>query len=149
LLQQLERSDDQAISVRDKIIEALPNWATADQALPSLIALLADDRVADDAIKALGLFKDARAVEPLLKMAERYGFQVHDALKQIGQPAEPFLLAHLNDSSEKVQKVIIKALGDVGTEKSEPPLKKLARSSDFFIRSDAEDALRKLRQRLG
>jgi hypothetical protein len=147
LLEQLAQADDKDFSIREQAVQALPNWATADQAVPALVALLADDRLADRSIKTLGTFKDVRAVEPLLKMVYHYGFQVEDALKQIGEPAEPLLLKHIDDPDEKVQKAIVKALGEVGTEKSKPALEKLARSKDFGLRSDAEDALRKLRQR--
>lgn len=149
LLEQLAQAEEKDLFMRDQIVQALPNWATADQAVPTLIALLADDRLADRAIKMLGAFKDARAVEPLLKMVDRHGFQVDDALKQIGESAEPLLLKHIDDSDEKVQKAIVKALGEVGTKKSEPALNKLARSKNAFLRSDAENSLRKLREPRG
>lgn len=147
LVEQLKEPEDKAVFFRDKVVEALPVWATADQAVPCLIAALDDDRIANLVIKTLARFRDTRAVEPLLEMVERHGFQVAEALKQIGAPAEPVLLAHIDDSDKKVRLAIVRALGDVGTEKSEPVLKKLAGGNDFRMKSEAEAALRKVRQR--
>lgn len=152
LIQQLKQPSDQDnldYFTRDAIVEMLPKWATADEAMPILIALFADNRVAHRAIDSLGRLRDARAVEPLLRVAGQHGFQVHGALRKIGESAETPLLAHVNDPDENISKLAIRVLGEVGTEQSEPVLKEIARRGDFFVRSEAEAALKNLRRRNG
>lgn len=150
LTEQLRQSEDGWM--RTDIIETLPAWADADQLFPTFVALIGDtdDRVARDAVKALGRLKDPRAVAPLLSLADPHrAGEVVDALKQMGAAAEDELLARVDDPDEKVRKIVIKSLGEVGTQKSEATLKKQAGSSDFFIKTEAEEALRKVRQRVG
>ncbi|HUY93020.1 MAG TPA: HEAT repeat domain-containing protein [Pirellulales bacterium] len=68
-------------SLRHLAVQALPVWATADEAVPLLIEVLhdSDAGLVDKAIKALAEFKDLRAAGPLCEQANRFGFQVHVA----------------------------------------------------------------------
>lgn len=147
LMDELSQSDDS--SVRADVIEALPAWSTADQLFPTFVALAAenDGRVSGAAIKSLGRLRDPRAVATLLSLVDRRAGEVEDALKQMDAAAEDELLARVDDPDEKVRTVVIKSLGEVGTQKSEAALTKQAGSSDFAIKTEAEQALRKIRDR--
>lgn len=129
----------------------MPAWATADEALPALIARLKDhdESVVGQAAKALGRYKDARAAGPLLDVFRRHHFEVEHALKEIGAAAEPALLERIDDSDASVRRQVIGLLGEIGTEKSEPVLTKLSNSDDGSIKFAAEQALQKIRQRSG
>lgn len=150
MMAELRQSEDGW--ARTDIIEALPAWSAADQLFPTFVTLLGDtdDRVARAAVKALGQLKDPRAVAPLLSLVDPHrAGEVEDALKQMGAAAEDELLARVDDPDEKVRKLVIKSLGEIGTQKSEAALTKQAGSSDFFIKTEAEQALRKVRERRG
>ena len=147
LLQELARTED--IFALARIIEALPVWSTADEALPKLIVLLDHPQVINQVIQALGRFHDARAVEPLLLVVAGRRGDVTAALKEIGEPAEPVLLRHVEDANDEVRKQVIGALGDVGTRQSAAVLKRLCASNDLFIRAEADRAYARLRQRCG
>lgn len=137
--------------MRTEIIETLPAWETADQLFSTLIVLMkdTDGSVSSAAVKELARLKDPRAVTPLLGVVERHAFEVEDAVRQMGAAAEPELLAHIDDTDDRVRRLVVKMLGEIGTEKSEPALTKLTSSSDFFTKSEADQALRKIRERRG
>lgn len=134
---------------RTAAIKALPVWATADKAVPLLLDVLGDTdhSIKEAAMEALGEFQDARAVEPILRQAKHNPFAVEKAIRRIGEPAEPVLIEHLADADPDVCKQAIRMLGEVGTQKCLAALQKLSLSSDFFIRTDAERALRNIRDR--
>ncbi|HXT59126.1 MAG TPA: HEAT repeat domain-containing protein [Pirellulales bacterium] len=136
-------------SLRHLAVQALPVWATADEAVPLLIELLSDsdDGLVDRAIKALAEFKDIRAAGPLCEQANRFGFQVHDALRKLGTFAEPEVIKHLHHPDEAVRKTAIKALGDIGTSRCVPLLQELAKCGDFFIEVEAKSALEQVHRR--
>ena len=140
---------DSNVLVRGAAFEALPVWATADEAMPLLIEMLrdSDSGQVDNAIKALAEFKDLRAVGPLCERANRFGFQVHGALRKIGTPAEPEVIKYLNHADEEIRKVAIKALGDIGTSRCVPYLQYLVRCGDFFIEAEAQRALQQVQGR--
>jgi hypothetical protein len=129
--------------LRHRAVETLPVWATADEAVPRLIERLHDfdDGTVAKAIKALAEFKDLRAVGPLCERADRFGFQVHDALRKLGTPAEPEVIKYLNHPEKAVRITAIKALGDIGTSRCVPFLQQLAKCGDFFIEVEAKRAL--------
>ena len=81
--------DDDGWLVGDAI-KVLVTWKSPD-AVPALIKRTSDNRftVRHETIKALGKLKDPRAVEPILLQIKEDGFQVEDALKEMGPIAEP------------------------------------------------------------
>ena len=136
-------------NLRLQALAALPVWATADEAVPLLIPLLrdSDGAMVDNAIKALAEFKDIRSVGPLCEQANRWGFQVHDALSKFEAPAETEIIKYLNHPDEAVRKTAIKALGDIGTARCVPFLLELERCGNFSIELEAKNSLQQIRHR--
>ncbi len=89
LLPLLDQSDDFLVS---DVIKALAVWKSPD-AVPALIERTSDHRgfIRHEAIKALAKIKDERAVEPIVARIKEDGFEVEDALKEMGPIAEPAL----------------------------------------------------------
>ncbi|HVX11734.1 MAG TPA: HEAT repeat domain-containing protein [Pirellulales bacterium] len=136
--------------MRIEIVELLPTWLSSEQAVPALIVLLADNdgSVVRAAVESLEPYNDPRAAGPLLGLVEHHGFQVDHALTKMGAAAEPALLEHLDEADEKTCLLIVKVLGKIGTEKSIAPLTQLSKSSNSSrIKNDAEDSIRRIRQR--
>ncbi len=81
--------DDDGWLVGDAI-KVLVVWKSRE-AVPGLIKCTSDNRftVRHEAIKALGKLQDLRGVEPLILRIKEDGFQVEDALKEMGPVAEP------------------------------------------------------------
>lgn len=140
--------NDGDIFLQDQVLEALAVWATAEEGVPVILEMLREHgsnyRMAEKAIQALGRFKDPRAVGPLLELTKTHPGSIVEALRAIGPAAEPEVLQYLDHPEAEIKKTAISALGYVGTARSIPRLQELAASSDFFIRSEAEQALKRL-----
>lgn len=138
--------------------------AGVQEAASSVLALIADDRVLDPlvaalgshdwivrmhAAKALGRIKDARAIEPLIPLLQDKVKAVREetaaALAAIGNPALPSLLDALKHSEWLVRLHAVEALGKTrSAEAVEPLLWALFNDHDQAIREDVVRALGQL-----
>ncbi len=104
-----------------------------------------------DAVIALGIIGDSRAVEPLiefLKYSKRGHLrsEIAEALGRIGdKKATPALIeALLNDSYRHTRCEAAKALGEIGDKKAIPALEKALKDEYYYTRRQAAKALKKL-----
>ncbi|MCK4647897.1 HEAT repeat domain-containing protein [bacterium] len=104
-----------------------------------------------DAVVALGMIGDSRAVEPLIEYLEHseddhLRCDIVTALGRIGdKKATPALIkALLNDSYCHVRCEAAEALGKLGNKKAIPALEKALKDEHYFVRADAADALKKI-----
>ena len=137
--------------IRRKAVEAMPVWAAADQALPDLLEMLdeSDHWLVEEVIKALGRFKDPRAIGPLCNVAQQHRNLAVEALAAIGPQAEPEVLKFLDQSNPEVRITAAKALGEIGSIECVRSLEAIARGeSNFFVRHEATEALAKVRGRI-
>ena len=106
--------DDDGWLVGDAI-KVLVIWKSPD-AVPALIKRTNDNRftVRHEAIKALGKLKDPRGVEPIILRIKDDGFQVEDALKEMGPIAEPALIERLTNPDSDVRRRVCAILKVIG-----------------------------------
>ena len=107
--------DDDGWLVGDAI-KVLVTWKSPE-AVPALIKRTSDNRftVRHETIKALGKLKDPRAgVEPILLQIKEDGFQVEDALKEMGPVAEPALIERLTNPDSDVRRRVCAILKVIG-----------------------------------
>ncbi|MBU4128965.1 HEAT repeat domain-containing protein [bacterium] len=104
-----------------------------------------------DAVVALGMIGDPRAVEPLMEHLkysknDHLRTEIIKALGRIGDKrATPALIeALLNDNYCYVRCEAAEALGKLGNKKAIPALEKALKDEHYFVRADAADALKKI-----
>lgn len=145
----LVKAEDHA---RSTIGKALVKWATPKQT-QYLIDLLNEEDfwIRRATMEALGKRKDKKAIPAL---AARLGDD-HDtisainALEQYGPVAEEAVLKQLGDQHWSEKMKIVGLLGDIGTKKSLPVLKKLESSDESsIVRNHAEDAIDAIESRI-
>ena len=133
---------------RQLAAEALQYWGTKES-IPALLTLLddADRQVRHDAIRALGHLKATQAIDRLIRLwPNEYG--VTEALKAMGQAAEPAVLQQLAHGNDRVGMQACQVLQEIGTAKCIPALEK-AQASGGVTGSSAQIALRVIKTRLG
>lgn len=130
MIQQPEQSTEQLMAAGAALTPAQPSTNC------SLVErVMAQHRVAHtefeiETIRALGEFRDARAIEPLIARLKACIYNCYgnppmaccDALVQIGLPAVPGLIAALKDSDQPTQQCILEILGDIGDAKAVKPI---------------------------
>lgn len=133
---------------RKTAVVALGVWATSDS-VPALIPLLEDDDIflRSDVMKTLGKLADERGAEAVAKhfFADRH--HASEALKAMGQIAEPHVVPLLEDREEGIRVEACKILGAIGTEKSRSTLETLAKKGKGSAAREAERALRQIASR--
>jgi DNA-directed RNA polymerase subunit RPC12/RpoP len=141
--------DDDSFLVSDAI-KALAVW-NSPEVVPPLIKLTRDDRfgVRHEAIKALGKIKDPRGVEPILQRIKQDGFEVADALEEIGSIAEPALIERLTNPDSEIRRQVCDILKVIGGKATLNAMKALPSDPDGLVRMAANDAMNKIAARVG
>ncbi len=147
LVPQLENDDQWLVT---DTIKALAVWQSAE-AVPPLIQRTSDNRflVRREAIKALAKIKDPRAVEPILARIKEDGFQVEDALKEMGAVAEPALIERLTNPDREIRRRACVILKEVGGRETLKAMQSLPADSELSVRVAAQDAMRNIVARVG
>lgn len=132
-------------------LEALASWHTPE-VIPAMIKCTEDPSFAVrwSAIKALGKVKDERAAEAVVKRLAVDRGPATMALKTMGPEAENALIKALeqpNQANPDLLAEICRLLGNIGTTKSLPKLRQLAKSGNFFINAAARQAIRAINTR--
>jgi hypothetical protein len=142
-------NDDDGFLVNDAI-QALVTWKSPDAVMP-LVDRVRDNRffVRKQAIKALGKFKDPRSVEPILAQINEDGFEVEEALKEIGPSAEPALIGRLRDPDRNVRSRACDILKAIGGQETLKAMQAIPRDSDLGVQMAAENAWKQIVARVG
>ena len=93
--------------------------------------------------------KDPRAVEPILARIKEDGFQVEDALKELGAVAEPALIERLTNPDKEIRRRACVILKEVGGRETLKAMQSLPADSEFSVRVAAQDAMRNIAARVG
>jgi HEAT repeat protein len=127
--------------------EALGTWGT-EESVPLLIELLGDNSVFVRwaAIDSLGTLKDPRAAEAVAARLteQKDAGKANFALQKLGPAAEDAVLPYLEHHRWQVRVQVCHVLKEIGTKKSVPALRALARrrrGSDFLVAVAAAEAL--------
>ncbi|MGO9466839.1 MAG: HEAT repeat domain-containing protein [Isosphaeraceae bacterium] len=142
-------NSDDGFLVHD-VIKALTVWRSPD-VLPALIERARDNRffVRKEAVKALGKFQDARAVEAIIGQFEEDGFEAEAALKEIGPMAEPALIARLKDPDPRVRSRACDILKQIGGMETLKAMQAIPPDPDFGVRMAAKRASAQIMARVG
>jgi transposase-like protein len=143
----LEHDDEWLVGDAVKILAI---WKSPD-AVPGLIRRSGDNRVLirHEAIKALAKIKDPRAVEPIVVRIKEDGFQVEDALKQMGPMAESALIERLTNPDSDVRRRVCSILKVIGGKETLKAMKSLPADPNFSVRVAANDAMSTIVLRVG
>lgn len=133
-------------------IRTLGKWK-ARAAVPGILPFVGHEkeprRVA--AINALRDIGDPRAIPVLLGALDDPYFTVREAaaraLATLGRPAEKALLRALPGAGAPARRHIIRTLGAMRSRRAAGVLRRLLKDSDPFVRSDAAEALARIRRR--
>jgi HEAT repeats len=144
----LLQSDDDFLVI--DVIKTLGVWKSPD-AVPALIERASDNRVfvRHEAFKVLAKTKDPRAVEPIIAHIKEDGFQVEDALKEMGAVAEPALIERLTNPDTAVRRRVCDILKAVGGKDALEAMQSLPADSDFSVRVRATEAMKAIVARVG
>jgi HEAT repeats len=147
LVTQLQHDDQWLVS---DAIKALAVWKSAES-VPPLIQRTSDNRflIRHEAIKTLAKIKDARGVEPILARIKEDGFQVEDALKEMGQVAEPALIERLTYPDSGIRRRACVILKEIGGRETLRAMHSLPADADLGVRMAAQDAMRNIVARVG
>ncbi len=131
-------------------IKVLEIWKSPD-AVPALIKCTNDNRftVRHEAIKALGKLKDPRGIEPIILQIKDDGFQVEDALKEMGPIAEPALIERLTNPDSDVRRRVCAILKVIGGKETLMAMQSLPRDPEFSVQVAAKDAISAIVLRVG
>jgi HEAT repeat protein len=150
-LLQKEDPDYGSSQVVLKSIEVL-SVINDDKAVLPLIDLLnsKDLTIISSTIKALGGFKDPRAVDKLIEVLYTWSDnsditdQITTALISIGKPAVEPLIALLQKEDPLIREIACDILGKIGDVSAVEPLLEALNDEDFNVRFSAGEALNKL-----
>jgi hypothetical protein len=150
--------------VRIDAVEGLVNWS-GKYSVPILIDLLErgkdyfihDRDLAATIVTALGTARDPKAVEPLTRLLAdtKFGIKMVEkptvavALTKIGAPAEQAMMDLAPHNDPEVSILSIQILGEIGTQKSVPLLRKARQSRNPLVRDAAKQAMDKINDRRG
>lgn len=135
---------------RKAAIDALSVWGTGKY-LDVLLSLLdRDDYVlqvwASEALVQVG---DPRAVKPLCDMLVEHGpGNPFNCLLRFGKVAEPTLLDYLHHRDDQSRNLVIRLLGEIGTQASIAPLTDLVKSENSHQPDNARSAIEQIRWRM-
>ncbi len=132
---------------REQAIKGLVIWA-GKYAGPILLTMLDQSRPieVEHVIKALGDIKYAKAAPTLAtKLGDFFvGKLAAQALRQMGEEAEDAVLLVAPTQDPNVCLAAVQVLGDCGTVKSLPLLRKGATSRNWKVRDASKEAIRKI-----
>jgi hypothetical protein len=140
-------AEDQHASLKEETIKGLVIWGGKFSG-PILLKMYKGSRGfdAEHIIKALGDIKYAKAAPDLAaKLGDFFlGKHVAAALREMGEEAEDALLVVAPTSDAEVCLAAVELLGDCGTVKSLPVLRKGAASRNWRVRDASKEAIRKI-----
>jgi HEAT repeat protein len=118
----------------------------SDRVLEEIAALKDEDwALREDAATLLGEFRDSRAVGPLVEALHDEDRAVRDAaavaLRKIGQPAAPALIAALQDPNGNVQEIAVAVLKDLPDPCAIEPLIGCLANKNWIVRMHAAKGL--------
>ncbi|MDE3242205.1 MAG: HEAT repeat domain-containing protein [Nitrospirota bacterium] len=130
--------------VREAAIDALGQ--VGSPAVEPLLKQLRDWDIRKSVIRALGLIKDERVLEPLVNQlrSDEFGLDATDALVSLGEPAIERLVAALKDKDESIRKQAVIALGRIKSTQALDPLIEMLQDKDWFTRLTAAAAIEKI-----
>jgi HEAT repeat protein len=142
-------NDDDGFLVSD-VIKTLVIWRSPE-VLPPLCERARDNRffVRKEAIKALGKFKDARAVDAIIPHLKEDGFEAEAALKEIGPMAEPALIQRLRDPEPAVRRRACEILQQIGGMDTLQAMQAVPADQDLGVRMAAKRASEQIVARVG
>jgi HEAT repeat protein len=150
----VELTDVEDPFIRRPAVAALGNWGSEAE-VPALLAAIAhkDLWTRKEALKVIGRFKDRKTLEPAMISFREPSTRAEagQALRQMGQLAEPDVLALLSGDDLSLKRAAIEVLADIGTEKSVPALRAVVASTNIHVsthlRGLAEEALAAIAKR--
>jgi HEAT repeat protein len=130
--------------------KALAVWRSPE-AMTGLIARLGDNRpfVRSEAIKALGKYQDIRAAEAIVTVIKDDGFAAEDALKGMGQLAEPAVIPLLRHGESRLRSTACDILAVIGGQETLKTMQSLPTDPDFGVRVAAKRAWESIVARVG
>ena len=112
-----------------------------------------DDSVRRRAAKALGEVRDPRAVPALMALLHDDFYSIRReaaaALVAVGPPAMGPVISALGDPDGDVRKRAADVLAGIGDARAVEPLRSIERDEDWYVRKAAEEAVEKIRGRIG
>lgn len=150
LIQLLEKP---GITFHDSIARALLKWTddpapAAEAALKTLKAYtLQKIFPPEHLVRLVANHKDPAAIPTMVTIWETNTVIWDKELVKFGPPIEPSLLEKLNSDQPSLRRATIKMLGEIGTEKSLPALRKALSEDDPEVRLLAERAIQQIEQR--
>ncbi|MHB1558143.1 MAG: HEAT repeat domain-containing protein [Isosphaeraceae bacterium] len=147
LIPQLEGDDD---GLASEAARAMAVWRSPE-AMTALIGRMSENRhfVRSDSIKALGKYKEIKAAEAVASVIKDDIFATEEALKAMGEVAEPALIPQLRHPESMVRSQACKILGVIGGHETLAAMKSLPADPDFGVRVAANDAAEQIVRRVG
>jgi hypothetical protein len=141
--------DDDGFLASD-VAKALAVWRSPE-AMAALIGRLRDNRhfVRSEAIKALGKYLELRAAEAVVTVMKEDGFAVEEALKSMGEMAEPALFPVLRSPDSGLRGHACRILAEIGGRGTLQEMQSLPPDPDLGVRMAANDAMKKISARVG
>ncbi len=140
-------AEDDHATLREETIKGLVIWGGKFSG-PILLKMLEDSRPfeVEHVIKALGDIKYGKAAPALTgKLGDFFlGKHAASALRKMGEEAEDALLVVAPTQNPDICLAAVELLGDCGTDKSLPLLRKGAASRNFRVRDASKEAIRKI-----
>jgi hypothetical protein len=143
-------AEDDRSSQHREAVKGLVVWG-GKYSVPILLKLLdgTDTWIVDDVIKALGELQDPRAGDALAARLGDFfhGRAAYSAMKNMGPAGEDALIRVAPSPKADICIAAINLLGEVGTEKSLPILRKGVTSRNLEVRMAAKTAIGKIAER--
>jgi hypothetical protein len=141
--------DDDGFFVTE-VVKTLAVWRSPE-AMTALIGRMRENRhfVRSEAIKALGKYRDPRAAEAIVPLMKEDGFAAEDALKAMGDVAEPVLIPILHDADPGLRRDACKILAQIGGQKTLMEMQSMPADPDGLVRMAAQDAWKQIVARVG
>jgi hypothetical protein len=148
ILESLIKDPDYVI--QGHAVKALGVWGTKEN-VPRLIQVLAEEKwsICEEAIDALVMLDDERAIEPIAKQLEgSFREKAGKALRHFGPAAEKPVLPYLSHKDRSVRDEACRVLRAIGTAESLPALQALAdNKKDRGMAKMAADAIEDIKAR--
>ncbi len=142
--------EDDNVFLATESAKALGSWRSPE-AMTALIGRMQDNRhfVRSESIKALGKYREPRAAEAIVTVLKEDGFATEDALKSMGELAEPALIPVLRSPDAGLRRHACRILAQVGGQKTLVEMQSLPADPDGLVRMAAKDAWNQIVARVG
>jgi HEAT repeat protein len=148
VLQELFEKSDHA--VRMEILRIWSTWGT-EEVVPDIRLALEEgnDFMRIQALQTISQRRFASAVPAVIALARtgKYRTEIQETLTNLGSAAEESVWPLLEGSSVETVKLALRILRRIGTGKSLPRIQKLLNDSDPFVRIEAENCSKDIKQR--